>query len=89
MVAFFVGKLMLGEALATATTDLVIGTNGLVIDVRMRNANDADALLARIVSFASGQRTPVAGSAIYTHSCSHDNAQNPPPCPKPTERRRW
>lgn len=88
MVAFLAGKLMLGEAL-TVATGLDIGANGLVVDVRMRNTNDADALLARIVSFASGARTPVAGSTIYTHPCSHDNAMNPPPCPKPTERRRW
>ena len=88
VVLFFAGKSMLGEALAIATTDLPLGPNGLVIDVRMRNAGDADDLLARIVAVASGARKPVAGSTVRTHPCSHD-AQNPSPCPIPTERRRW
>lgn len=88
MTTFLLGKLMFGEALTLATA-LNIGANGLVIDVRMRNANDADALLNRILSFATGQRTPIAGSVIQTHPCPHDVGPNPPPCPTPTIRKAW
>ncbi len=85
---FFVGKLMLGEALNLATAELPLGSHGLMVDVRMHNEKDTNALLARIEAFASGARTPIAGSTVKTHPCSHDMT-NPPPCPTPNERRRW
>ena len=82
---FLATRLTFGNLLVVATAELAMGANGLLIDVRMRNAHDADALIARIESFATGQRLPLVGSFIDIHDCTHD-AADPAPCSGVTRR---
>jgi hypothetical protein len=67
-----------GESTATAAA-VSAGANGIVLELRFTSRADADAVRARIESFASGQRLPLAGSVLRAHDCSHD-AANPSPC---------
>ena len=48
------------------------GTHGIILEARCQNRADADAVKARIETFATGQRQPVAGSWVATHECRHD-----------------
>lgn len=64
---------------------LEIGQHGLIVDARFTSRASVDSLKARIESFATGQRLPLAGSFIDVHDCTHD-AANPAPCSGVTRR---
>ena len=52
------------------------GVNGLIAEARFSARADADDLNARIRSFATGQRTPLTGSSLILHDCTHDGPTN-------------
>jgi hypothetical protein len=62
------------------------GAVAIKMQLRFVSRLDADDLMARIDAFAVGQRTPLAGSWITVHNCSHDGA--PQEC-VPDARRDW
>ena len=53
-----------------------IGPNGLRVCLRFVSRADADDLKARVESFSTGQRTPLAGSWLLVHDCTHDEGTN-------------
>jgi hypothetical protein len=71
------------EVEATVRKD---GAVSIKIQLRFVSRLDADDLMARIDAFATGQRTPLAGSWLTVHDCSHDGP--PQPC-VPDARRDW
>jgi hypothetical protein len=62
------------------------GANGIRLELRFTSRLDADDLMARIESFATGQRRPLAGSWLTVHNCTHDSAASA--C-VPDARRDW
>ena len=52
------------------------GEHGIRVELRFVSRLDADDLLARVEGFATGVRTPLAGSWMTVHDCSHDEATN-------------
>ena len=52
------------------------GAFGLYADMRFVTRADADDLKARVESFASGARAPLAGSSLVVHDCTHDEGTN-------------
>lgn len=67
-----------GDSTAVAAS-VTAGANGIVLELRFSAKADLDTLKARIESFATGGRLPLAGSFVKTHDCTHD-AVNPAPC---------
>ncbi len=66
------------------------GTHGLRVDaVCFVLRIDAEDLLARVRSFCSGPRTPLAGSWVAIHDCPHDSGAFGACVVKPTERTGW
>lgn len=62
------------------TSTIPGGVNGLAVDdLRFTARQDADALLSRVRTFATGVRTPLAGSWVQVHDCAHDQV-SPDPC---------
>lgn len=49
-----------------------MGANGLYAELRFVSSADAEELRARVESFATGVRTPLAGSYLIVHNCTHD-----------------
>lgn len=52
------------------------GADGLVVQLRFVARADADDLLARVDALATGVRTPLPGSWMTIHDCTHDAASN-------------
>lgn len=52
------------------------GANGLYCEARFTTRADADDLNSRVQSFATGVRTPLAGSWLTVHDCTHDEGTN-------------
>lgn len=50
--------------------------NGLYLEARFMTRADEQSLQARIEAFATGQRTPQAGSYLRLHDCTHDEGTN-------------
>ena len=73
-----------GQSTAVASA-VTAGANGILLELRFTSRADLDAVKARIESFATGQRSPLAGSFIDIHDCTHD-AANPQPCSGVTRR---
>ena len=53
-----------------------LGANGLYVELRFVSSADADDLRSRVESFATGVRTPLAGSYLIVHNCTHDEGAN-------------
>lgn len=51
-----------------------VGPTGITVELRFTAQADADDLTTRLESFATGVRTPVAGSWIRVSSCTHDES---------------
>ena len=73
-----------GTSTATAAA-VTAGANGILLELRFTSQADLAAVKARIESFATGVRLPLAGSFMRTHDCTHD-AKNPGPCTGVTTR---
>ena len=52
------------------------GVNGIRVELRFTSRADADDLMSRVQSFATGARAPLAGSWLSIHDCSHDEGTN-------------
>ncbi len=79
------GKQKWGEEILTASA-VEAGADGLVLSVRFTSRLDAEALFARVNTFATGQRQPLVKSWQLLHDCSHDGEVVP--CVG-AERRDW
>lgn len=51
----------------------VVQANGIYVELRFVSQADADDLKARVETFATGQRAPLAGSTLTVHDCTHDD----------------
>jgi len=52
------------------------GANGLHAELRFVSSADADDLKARLEAVAIGAVTPITGSWVRVHTCTHDEATN-------------
>lgn len=75
-----------GDVSIVATT-WETGEAAISVDVRFVTVVSQVAIMNRIEQFATGQRTPLAGSWYQLHPCPHDQ-QPPEPC-VPEPRRVW
>lgn len=69
------GKGRFGADRLTGTANRV-GPNGLAVELRFVTKLDADDLQAFIEAQATGQNTPLDGSWLRVHECSHDEGTN-------------
>ncbi len=79
------GKQKWGEQILAAAA-VKAGANGLALSVRFTSRADAEALFARVNTFATGTRLPLVQSFMLLHNCSHDGVASP--C-VPAERKDW
>jgi len=63
------------ERLEASTTK--VGAPAIACELRFSARADLDDLGARIEAFATGVRTPTAGSWYSLHDCSHDGLGQP------------
>ena len=66
-----------GETLAVAST-WPLNEPSLSVDVRFSAQPARQAIVNRIETFATGQRTPLAGSWYALHPCPHDETPRQP-----------
>lgn len=52
------------------------GQFGIIAELRFVSRLDADDLRSRVEAFATGPRSPLAGSWLTVHDCSHDESTN-------------
>lgn len=70
-----VGKQKWGVEVISASGSRV-GPNGITVEIRFISRLDVDDLMARLESFATGVRAPLAGSWVRVSSCTHDEDSN-------------
>ena len=58
------------------TASFRFGANGLMAELRFVSSANADDLKARLEAVAISAVTPLAGSWVRVHTCTHDEATN-------------
>jgi len=74
--SWIAGRPQWGDSTVESATTRA-GAPAVLLTIRFTTRVDQEDLLARVQAFATGVRTPVAGSWFRLHDCPHDESDLP------------